>query len=302
MSLRRRLPGLAFGAVVLVAACGPGTGPSAQPSASTTGFSVLPIVISSELVPGSNRLLFAFLDANTNAPAAAPDRKVSLAFTGPGGATASGTPPAFIWAIEGERGVYASTVDFPVAGDWQADFTTSAPNSPEVTIPFRFNVLPKASALRPGDQVPSVDAPTAADVGGDLSRISTDADPVPAFYTTSIADALAAKKPFVVVFATPKFCTSQQCGPTLDRIKPIAAAHPEVTFINVEPYELEYRDGGLQPVLDAGGQVQAVPAVKAFGLLTEPVVVVVGADGKVKATFETIFGDDELSAAIAAVE
>ena len=30
----------------------------------------------------------------------------------------------------------------------------------------------------------------------------------------------------MLVFATPKFCTSAQCGPTLDRIKPIAAAHP----------------------------------------------------------------------------
>ena len=39
----------------------------------------------------------------------------------------------------------------------------------------------------------------------------------------------------------PKFCTSQQCGPTLDQFKPIAAANPDVTFINVEPYQLEDR-------------------------------------------------------------
>ena len=69
--------------------------------------------------------------------------------------------------------------------------------------------------------------------------ISTDAKPDPAFYQTSVADALAAHKPFLLVFATPKFCASAQCGPTLEQIKPIAAAHPEVTFINVEPYQLE---------------------------------------------------------------
>ena len=63
------------------------------------------------------------------------------------------------------------------------------------------------------------------------------------------ASAVAARKPFVVVFATPKFCKTAQCGPTLDRVKPIAAAHPDVTFINVEPYQLEPIDGQLQPVL-----------------------------------------------------
>ena len=59
--------------------------------------------------------------------------------------------------------------------------------------------------------------------------------PGPAFYETSVADALAAHSRSCS-FATPKFCTSEQCGPTLDSIKPIAEAHPDVTFINVEPY------------------------------------------------------------------
>ena len=52
---------------------------------------------------------------------------------------------------------------------------------------------------------------------------------------------LAAHEPFVLVFATPKFCKTAQCGPTLDRIKPFAARYPTVTFINVEPYKLEAR-------------------------------------------------------------
>ena len=35
----------------------------------------------------------------------------------------------------------------------------------------------------------------------------------------------------MVVFATPKFCVTQACGPTLDRLKPIAGDYPDVTFI-----------------------------------------------------------------------
>ena len=121
------------------------------------------------------------------------------------------------------------------------------------------------------------------------------------FYETSEADALAAKKPFVLIFATPKFCQTATCGPTLDRLKPIAAAHPELTFINVEPYQLTFADGSLQPVL-TGGNLTPVDATNAFKLSTEPYVFVVGADGKVNASFELVFSPAEIEAAIKAVE
>ena len=63
----------------------------------------------------------------------------------------------------------------------------------------------------------------------------------------------------MLIFATPKFCQTAQCGPTLDLFKPIAAAHPEVTFINVEPYKLQVVEGQLQPVLDANSQLTSAP-------------------------------------------
>ena len=151
----------------------------------------------------------------------------------------------------------------------------------------------------PGEKAPSVDTPTLADVGGDVKKISTDETPVPAFYETSVADALAAHKPFVLVFATPKFCVTKTCGPTLDKIKTIATAHPDVTFINVEPYRLDYVDGQLQPVLSDANMLQTVPATDAYGLLTEPFVFVVGGDGVVKASFELIFAPDEIDEALA---
>ena len=106
-----------------------------------------------------------------------------------------------------------------------------------------------------------------------------------------------------MAFATPKFCQSQQCGPTLDRLKPIAAAHPDVTFINVEPYQLEVVDGQLQPVL-TGDPAQLTPAASTdeWGLLSEPWVFVVDRDGIVTASFMLIFSDEELEAAVSAVE
>ena len=147
-----------------------------------------------------------------------------------------------------------------------------------------------------GKPAPASKSPTAADVGGDLAKISTDAKPDPAFYQTSVAAALAAHKPFMVVFATPKFCTSQQCGPTLDHFKPIAAAHPEITFINIEPYKLKFANGGLQPVLDANGQLQATDVTDEWGLLSEPWIFAVDRDGIVRGSYEVTITPAELDA------
>lgn len=273
---------------------------SAAPSRSGGTGDIYPVMIASELIVGENRILFSFQDAG-GAPIAKPDRTVEVSFTGPKGEEVRADKAQFIWSIENEVGVFVTHATFPSAGNWMASFTTAAPGSPTQTIPFSFEVKTKASAIQKGQQAPSVDTPTLADVGGDVSKISTDTSPDKAFYEASVADALAADKPFVLVFATPKFCQTKTCGPTLDKVKSVAAKHPDVTFINVEPYVLEDVDGQLQPKLDASGNLQAAPATVAYGLITEPFVFVVDGDGVVKASFELIFTPAEIDAALADV-
>jgi hypothetical protein len=207
----------------------------------------------------------------------------------------------FIWAIEPTVGVYVFNADIKTAGTYGAQFTTAVKGGAPEAIRTGFDVQPVSSVVAIGDKAPPSKTPTLADVGGDVAKISTDPSPVKAFYETSIADAVAAKKPFVVAFATPKFCTSKQCGPTLDRLKPIAAKHPGVMVINVEPYELEFKDGQLQPIL-TNDQLTPTQATDEWRLPTEPWVFVVDKNGIVKASFMLIFSDDELEAAIKAVE
>ena len=255
--------------VAVAAACAPATttppasaGSSPASSASAGKPSVIPVIVSTQQAVGPNRFVFSFIDPKTNLPAASPDRTASVAFIPPG-ATDPGTavPATFVWAIEGSRGDYVANTEFPTAGEWKAVFVTQAPNKPAEAIGVGFDVLDKASTVGVGQAAPATTNPTAADVDGNLAMISSDAHPDPAFYQTTVADALAAHKPFVLVFATPAFCTSAQCGPTLDRVKAAAAAAPkDVEFINVEPYKLAYADGKLQPVLDAQGQLQTVDA------------------------------------------
>jgi len=306
VNLSSRLAALTAVALV-VAACTSSTAASPPPGATasavgSTRLDVLPTIVSSELGVGPNRIIVSVLDPTGTKPAGSPDRKVSVAFRGPGGETIATQPSTFIWAIQDTVGVYVLHATFPTAGAWTADFTTSAPGSPEATIPFGFDVKARTDVLAPGDPAPSVATPTIASVGGDVTKVSTDTNPVARFYETSEADALAAKKPFVLIFATPKFCRSSVCGPTLEKLKPVAAAHPEMTFINVEPYLLKDDQGQLQPVLDANNNLQAVPATLAFKLSSEPFLFVVGGDGKISSSFELVFSPEEIDAAIKAVE
>jgi hypothetical protein len=267
--------------------------------------SVFPQVINppGSVTCGETRLMFSFLDAK-NVPVAKPDRTVDVKLfdlgADPTKAVAQG-PATFIWAIEPQVGVYVIDVDLPTSGDYGVEFVTTPAGGTAETIRTTMQVQPSSEVISVGDKAPPSKTPTLAQVDGDVTKISTDPDPVPAFYETSIADAVAARKPFVVVFATPKFCVSKQCGPTLDRLKPIAAKHPDVTVINVEPYLLEEVEGSLQPVL-TNGQLTPAQVTNEWHLPTEPWVFVVDRDGVVRDSFMLIFSDEELDQAMAAVE
>jgi hypothetical protein len=273
------------------------------PPASTP--TIIPLLIGPTIATcGDNRVLFTILDKDGR-PIGAPDRTVRVAFFDLARdkdkpfATVDGT---FIWAIENERGIYAANVAFPEAGRYGGEFTTAAAGGAPTTLRLTFDVQPSTPVVRVGDKAPSTKTPTLADVGNDPKKISTDATPDPAFYATSVDKALADHKPFVLVFATPKFCASAQCGPTLDRIKPFVKKYPTVTFINVEPYKLKLVDGTLQADTDANGQLQTTQASDDWHLVSEPNVYVVDKDGVVTANFELIFSDQELTTALDAIQ
>ena len=283
----------------------PGVLPDWQPPSTTPP--VFPLIIANpgELTCGANRLIFTFLDAKNNI-LSKPTRSATVAIydLGRGPSTpidiVEGT---FIWAIQDVRGIYVAKVNFPEAGVYGAEFTTVEAGSTEkATIRATFSVDTSSPTVQVGAKAPSTKTPIGTDVGGDLHQISTDPKPDPAFYMVSEAAALAAHQPMVVIFATPKFCTSQQCGPTLDRIKPFAAKYPSVAFIHVEPYELKLQDGQLQAVLDSNNGLVSNAITTAWGLTGEPWVFVVDRTGTLTASLELIFSDAELTTALDAVK
>lgn len=293
----------------LVAACGSGSASQAPPSTSpsspsaSAGPEILPILVNSEITKGPNRFLFSLTDRQ-NKLVAAPDVKVHLLFYDVDTAendVVFEEDGRFLWAIEGEQGLYVASVEFPDAGRWGTRFEATFPDGQVKTVRADYDVAESGSTPALGAKVPLVDTPTLDDVGGDVKRLSTDQEPDARFYETSIADALAAGEPFVVAFATPAFCETRMCGPTLDTVKTVARDYPRVTFINVEPYKMAVTDGRLQPELDANGQLQPADWTNAWGLRSEPYTFVIAADGTVVAKFEGVLGQDELRAALEAL-
>jgi hypothetical protein len=323
----RRLILLVSALALVAAACGT-SAPSASPSSAICGTApdsaaaatwggsaspaptLTPVLVSNAITCGKARILFLYLDSQ-NRVASAPDRKATVAFYNLGRdpnkavVTAEGE---FVWTIKDERGMYVVNVDLPEAGTWGAEFTTSAKDVTGVEtseqVRMTFSVLDAPTAIAVGQKAPASKTPTVADVGGDVTKISTDPTPDPAFYQTSVADALAAQKPFMLIFATPKFCQTAQCGPTLDLFKPVAAANPDVTFINVEPYKLQDVDGQLQPVLDPNKQnsLIATDVTDEWGLLSEPWIFAVDRDGIVRGSYELTITDAELNEIIPVIK
>lgn len=261
---------------------------------------MVPIIVSSERVVGSNRFLYALTDTQ-NRPIASPELATTVRFydlaADPATPVAE-VPGSFIWTVPDEIGLYHATADFPRAGPWGAEIVASAAGQPDLMARAIFDVREASTTPAIGAAAPASDTPTATDAAG-IAAISTDPAPNSAFYRSSVKDVLSAGKPFVLVFSTPLFCASRTCGPTMETVKAAAAPYGErIEVIHVEPYKLQLIDGQPQPELDANGGFQVVPSAVEWGLPTEPYIFVVGADGKVAAKFEGAIGADELRAAI----
>ena len=284
--------------LVLVAACGGddepsegtgGKGAAIDEDLDDAGFSsnfanakAYPVFVSSEVVVGRNRFLVGLLGENDE-PIGSEDVEMVISFSGVDGEGGFTDPQVmeFIFTVPGERGLYVTeTPQFDAAGLYIARLEISGEGIEE-KLRAQFEVAKESNTPPLGTPAPASDTPTTDDVKS-LKDITTDDDPEPRFYEMSVKDALAAKVPFVLVFSTPKFCTSQVCGPTLDEVKAVAKEHPDVTFIHSEIYE------GLKPTNPT------VAAVQEWGLPSEPWVFVVDGKGKVVAKFEGTVGRAEL--------
>ena len=152
------------------------------------------------------------------------------------------------------------------------------------------NVIVKAEDDPPdvGDKAIASQTPTLSSTGGDTAALTTRTPPDETLLRHSVADWLAAKVPFVVTFATPKFCSSRTCGPVVDVVEEVARRIEggDVRFIHVEVFEDNDPAKGFNRWLEE------------WKLPTEPWTFLVGADGTIVERFEGTVSVTELETAV----
>jgi hypothetical protein len=276
--MRRALPAL-LGLALLAAACGSDEVEPFALVASSNGSIGL----------GEQRVMFALVDPETDEFLASPDREASVTIRDENGSPLETYPMEFIWTIPDVRGLYVAHVEIPESATYQA---TIDADGLATAGPAGFVAFEDPPLIEPGEEAPASETRTSAEFP-DLSVISSDPDPDPAMYESSVASAITSGGPSVIVFATPAFCTSKTCGPLLDQVKTLRPVYPDIEFVHVEIYE------DLQ--VSSPEELTLVTATSEWGLPSEPWVFVVDASGIVTASFEGAASDAELTAAIDAV-
>jgi hypothetical protein len=173
--------------------------------------------------------------------------------------------------------VYWARLEFPREGGWRIaailkeDGELKGASLPSAVV-GEFHRIP-----RPGERAPSIHTPTAQDVGGDLSKITTRVPP-DTQNKVDYAQALG-REPIVLLFATPQFCQSRVCGPVVDVAEQAQQEYGDkAAFIHMEIYN--DNDPGKGPR----------PQVRAFHLPTEPYLFTIDRQGVVRDAIEGAFG------------
>jgi hypothetical protein len=139
-----------------------------------------------------------------------------------------------------------------------------------------------------GARAPASDTPTLATTHGRTAPLTTRTPPDRPLLRYSVAASIAAHKPFVVTFATPRYCSSRTCGPVVDVVDYVRRRFEArgIRFIHVEVYDRNVPARGYNRWM------------KQWNLHTEPWTFVVGADGRIKAKFMGSVSAGELAAAV----
>jgi hypothetical protein len=141
-------------------------------------------------------------------------------------------------------------------------------------------------------QTPAVGSPAprsrnliASDVT-DLRQIDTSPRPDSRLHQIRIADAIEQRKPQLIVFATPQFCTSRMCGPVVDIVRTLLPTYGKrVAFTHQEIWQ-DFADK------------KVFPTVEEWRLFTEPWIFVVDGRGIIRAKFEGLVTVRELETSL----
>jgi hypothetical protein len=245
----------------------------------------------SDYAPGDVRLSFLVVDSQGR-PIYRPSAQVWLARkleAAPVQRTTAVLEPVGVpgaaGATDAVTHLYVAHLHLPSPGKW---WVLARPDRAKIGAVG--NLVVRAHTVSPaiGSKAHASQTPTLASTHGNLAALTTRVPADRPLLRYSIADSLRGHVPFVVVFATPKFCSSRTCGPVVDvvlNVQKREASHG-IRFIHVEIYKDNVIVRGLNRW------------VREWHLPSEPWIFLVGRDGRIKAKFEGSVSTAELDAAV----
>ena len=268
--------------------------------------SLQPLITTSELIVGENRFAFGLIKRDTLLEGANVQLRI-YSIDGPQAQLVAETNALYYpvgAAQAGEqvhrhadgtkhvhradsdvRGLYVSRLTFAHPGPWGVELQVRDDSGALATARLTVTVsnAPQTPAL--GSPAPRSRNVVATDVR-DLRMIDTSQKPDPRLHQIRIADAIAQRKPQLIVFATPQFCTSRMCGPVVDIVRRLIPEYNKrVAFTHQEIWQ------------DFAGK-KVFPTVEEWRLVSEPWIFIVDGDGIIRAKFEGLVMGKELEAAL----
>ncbi len=246
-----------------------------QPSAAADT-PIQPVIATSELVVGPNRMVLGLLENNVPIDDAA-QTTVKVRYyrlNGEQGTLVGEEDATYYGENLGPRGTFVAQPTFDTAGNWGLELVVQRPNQEPMTLRTSVEVKERASAPKIGDPAPKSDTPTAKEAP-DLKTITSGAEPDPRFYQMSVADAVTSGKPSLIMFATPGYCSTAVCGPSIEVLGRLKDKYgDQVNAVHVEVYQLPYDQG------------KTVPAMQEWRLQSEPWLFLVDKDGRIAGRYE----------------
>jgi hypothetical protein len=296
---------LALLLVGLLGGCG-------QPSAAPQSDAVQPVFAFTEAVVGQNRLALGLVRNQT--PLNDPGAKVALRLFAPDNTSGTATieTDATYYGQGLPVGFYVAYPKLAQPGEWRVEIRAQASGQSEPSVSKqRLEVKAKSDVPNVGDKAISVKTLTVGDVP-DPARLSSGKQIDPAMYQISLDRALTAGKPVALLFATPGFCRTATCGPSLEVLEALQKQYGgRMSFIHVEVYQYPFGESVLaqqkaaKQAADEGRLMTSEEArtgfseaMAAWGLASEPWLYLIDARGVIAARYEGGITEQELKPAL----
>jgi len=284
--------------LVLLAACG-GSGSRADPddlavavasydlaAGHPTRFILGLLTVDGRLVGfGSLDLRFSYVGTKEGANPSPPGPVTRATYLAIPGSVTPSPPPESPQVVRSSdtRGVYATQTTFDRPGFWEVEATATLDGKVRkgkgAFAVVATNAVPGVGDKALATETLTLTTPDTPKVAVD-SRGGSGDIPDPDLHRSTIAAALAARRPVVAVFATPVYCTSRFCGPITDLVEELSHQYGDrATFVHVEIW----RDFQTMTINQS-----AADWLLRDGELNEPWVFLIGADGRIVARYDNV--------------